>query len=68
MPGCPCGCSLVAPSLVPDALISIYEAFKLFSNATCEENYEATNFEAAWSQILTLTDVKGEVIATFATS
>lgn len=52
--------ALVAPSLVPDALINVCKASKLFSNATCEENYEATNFGAIWTQILALADVKGQ--------
>jgi hypothetical protein len=52
--------ALVAPSLVPDALISVCKASKLFSNATCEEDYAATTFGAVWTQILALADVKGQ--------
>jgi hypothetical protein len=52
--------ALVAPSLVPGALISVCIASGLFSNATCQENYEATTFGAVWTQILALADVTGE--------
>lgn len=45
---------------MPAALISVCKASKLFSNATCEGNYEATNFGAIWTQILALADVKGQ--------
>jgi hypothetical protein len=51
--------ALLAPSLVPAALVSVCEQFKFASNATCQENYAATNFGAIWTQILFFANVTG---------
>ncbi|TIA10316.1 sphingomyelin phosphodiesteras-like protein [Aureobasidium pullulans] len=49
----------LAPELIPDTMVSLCKKYKLQSNETCEENYEATTFGAVWTQILALSDVAG---------
>lgn len=49
----------LAPSLAPDAMVSLCEATKFHSNETCEEDFAATNFGAIWTQILYFADVAG---------
>ncbi|KAG9738430.1 sphingomyelin phosphodiesteras-like protein, partial [Aureobasidium melanogenum] len=51
--------ALLAPELVPDAMVSLCKQFKLHNNETCEEDFEATTFGAIWTQILALADVSG---------
>jgi hypothetical protein len=51
--------ALLAPSLVPEAMVSFCKASKFFSNATCEENFEASTFGAVWTQILFFANVSG---------
>ena len=49
----------LAPSSIPDAMVALCKATKFRSNASCEENYEATNFGAVWTQIIVLGDMAG---------
>lgn len=48
-----------APESVPDLLVNLCEYFQFSSNATCVDNYAATNFGAIWTQILALANVIG---------
>jgi hypothetical protein len=51
--------ALLAPELVPETMVSLCKRYKLHSNETCEEDFEATTFGAIWTQILALSDVSG---------
>ena len=51
--------AFLAPALVPDAMVGLCEATKFHSNATCEEDFAATNFGAIWTQVLYFADVAG---------
>jgi len=47
------------PQQVPDLLVSLCEITQFMSNSSCHQNYDAGNFGAVWSQILSLADVSG---------
>lgn len=49
----------VAPTRVPDLLVSLCKQFQFKSNATCTNNYAATSFGAIWTQVLAFADVTG---------
>ncbi|EPE05725.1 ser thr protein phosphatase family protein [Ophiostoma piceae UAMH 11346] len=49
----------LAPAALPDAMISLCETTGFASNATCQLNYAADVFGAAWTQILAAADVTG---------
>jgi hypothetical protein len=51
--------ALLAPSLVPGAMVSFCKASKFFSNTTCEEDFDADTFGAVWTQILFFANVTG---------
>ncbi|EAW11633.1 PPN1 endopolyphosphatase family protein [Aspergillus clavatus NRRL 1] len=51
--------ALYAPSLVPDALVSLCKKFAFKSNATCEGDYASSAFGAVWTQVLAYADVEG---------
>ncbi|RMZ81297.1 hypothetical protein DV737_g2573, partial [Chaetothyriales sp. CBS 132003] len=47
------------PTLVPDMLVSLCQSTGFKSNTSCQENYEASNFGAIWTQVLALGNVSG---------
>jgi hypothetical protein len=49
----------LAPSLVPDAMVSLCKKMKFHSDATCEEDFNASTFGAIWTQILAFASVSG---------
>jgi hypothetical protein len=49
----------LAPSLVPDAMVSLCKSTQFTSNASCEESYNATTYGAVWTTVLYFADVKG---------
>lgn len=49
----------LAPTALPDTLVALCKATQFTTNATCETNYAADNFGAAWTQILAVADVHG---------
>ncbi|KKA21995.1 Ser/Thr protein phosphatase family protein [Rasamsonia emersonii CBS 393.64] len=49
----------LAPTLVPDAMVSLCKAFHFSSDTSCEQNYAASNFGDIWTQVLYYADVKG---------
>ncbi|KAF8622021.1 hypothetical protein AX15_007311 [Amanita polypyramis BW_CC] len=51
--------ALYAPSLVPDAMVSLCKSYKFKSNASCETSYDASTFGAIWTQVLYYADVLG---------
>ncbi|OJJ42884.1 hypothetical protein ASPZODRAFT_20164 [Penicilliopsis zonata CBS 506.65] len=51
--------ALYAPELVPETLVSLCKQYALHSNATCEEDFAASTFGAAWTQVLAYADVQG---------
>lgn len=48
-----------APTLLPDALVTLCKTTGWASNATCQTTYEAGAFGAPWTQILAKADVGG---------
>jgi hypothetical protein len=50
----------LAPSYLPDAMISLCQTTGWASNATCKNTYEATSFGASWTQILAYADITGQ--------
>ncbi|CZT40532.1 related to acid sphingomyelinase [Rhynchosporium secalis] len=48
-----------APTLVPDAMISLCQATQFQSNLTCKNTYAPGAFGAIWTQVLALADVTG---------
>ncbi|KAL2004087.1 hypothetical protein VTN02DRAFT_307 [Thermoascus thermophilus] len=51
--------ALLAPSLVPDAMVSLCKAFQFKSDSACVQTYAASNFGAIWTQVLAYADVQG---------
>ncbi|KAL1306409.1 hypothetical protein AAFC00_005115 [Neodothiora populina] len=51
--------ALLAPEMVPEVMITLCQQYKLHSNATCEEEFNANAFGAIWTQVLGLADVSG---------
>ncbi|SMY28445.1 unnamed protein product [Zymoseptoria tritici ST99CH_1A5] len=49
----------LAPSLVPDALVSFCNATGFKSEEACAESYNASTFGAIWTQVLAFADVSG---------
>lgn len=49
----------LAPTLLPNAMITLCKTMKWASNATCQSTYEAGAFGAPWTQILAKADVSG---------
>lgn len=49
----------LAPTYVPDALITLCQATGFASNSSCISTYEAGSFGAIWTQVLALADVTG---------
>ena len=49
----------ITPQSVPGLLVALCEKFHFSSNASCEENYAATNFGAIWTQVLAFANVQG---------
>lgn len=49
----------VAPSYVPDAMVSLCQSTGFASNSSCEANYAAGSYGAIWTQVLALADVAG---------
>ncbi|KAI7548074.1 sphingomyelin phosphodiesterase-like protein [Hortaea werneckii] len=49
----------LAPSLVPDAMVSLCTSSGLHSASTCKEDFDARTFGAIWTQVLALADVGG---------
>ncbi|KAI7346729.1 sphingomyelin phosphodiesterase-like protein [Hortaea werneckii] len=47
----------LAPSLVPDAMVSLCTSSGLHSASTCNEDFDARTFGAIWTQVLALADV-----------
>ncbi|KAF2091197.1 hypothetical protein K490DRAFT_71424 [Saccharata proteae CBS 121410] len=48
--------AILAPEMVPDAMVSLCKKYKLHSDTTCEEDFAATNFGAIWTQVLRFAD------------
>ena len=48
-----------SPQKVPEMLVSLCQKFQFESNATCVEEYAATNFGAIWTQVLAFAEVAG---------
>ncbi|TKA69398.1 hypothetical protein B0A49_06375, partial [Cryomyces minteri] len=51
--------ALLVPESVPDAMVQLCKKYKFYSNATCEEKFQATTFGAVWTQVLAFADVGG---------
>lgn len=51
--------ALLAPSMVPDAMVALCTQYKLHNAATCYEDFANTTFGAIWTQVLALADVSG---------
>lgn len=49
----------LAPTLLPDAMVSLCKTTRWASNSTCQNTYEAGSFGAPWTQILAKADVIG---------
>ncbi len=49
----------VAPSKVPDAMVSLCQGYQFESNASCVDDYAAGSFGAVWTQVLAFADVSG---------
>ena len=49
----------VAPSKVPDAMVSLCQKYHFASNASCVDEYAAGSFGAIWTQVLAFADVSG---------
>ena len=49
----------VAPSKVPDAMVSLCQKYQFASNASCVDDYAAGSFGAVWTQVLAFADVSG---------
>ncbi|RMY17452.1 hypothetical protein D0867_06021 [Hortaea werneckii] len=49
----------LAPSLVPDAMVSLCTSSGLHSASTCKEDFDARTFGSIWTQVLALADVGG---------
>ncbi|KAF8344536.1 hypothetical protein F5887DRAFT_1283187 [Amanita rubescens] len=49
----------LAPSLVPETMISLCKSAQFASNTSCEESFNATNFGAILTTVLYFTDVQG---------
>ncbi|KAK8072239.1 hypothetical protein PG996_005587 [Apiospora saccharicola] len=47
----------VAPTYLPDAMVSFCKETGFASNSTCQSQYEAGSFGATWTQILSLAEV-----------
>ncbi|OTA22926.1 hypothetical protein BTJ68_14512, partial [Hortaea werneckii EXF-2000] len=47
----------LAPSLVPDAMVSLCTSSGFHSASTCNEDFDARTFGAIWTQVLALADV-----------
>ena len=48
-----------SPTSVPDMLVTLCKRFQFSSNATCTNDFAATNFGAIWTQVLKFADVTG---------
>ncbi|KAJ6028749.1 hypothetical protein N7540_004325 [Penicillium herquei] len=51
--------ALLAPAMVPDAMVSLCKAFNFAPSETCEEQYDSHTFGAIWTQVLAYADLKG---------
>jgi len=51
--------ALLAPTLIPDAMVALCKTFKFKSNSSCEETFAESNFGAIWTQVLAYADVQG---------
>ncbi|KAK3680633.1 Metallo-dependent phosphatase-like protein [Podospora appendiculata] len=49
----------LAPSHVPDAMVSLCQTTGFKSNALCKTTYEAASFGASWTQLLAYADITG---------
>ncbi|KAI1873910.1 uncharacterized protein JN550_003179 [Neoarthrinium moseri] len=49
----------LAPSYLPDAMVSLCKATRFASNSSCQSTYEAGSFGATWTQILSIAEVAG---------
>lgn len=49
----------MAPSYIPDALVSLCQSTGFGTNSSCKTSYAAMNFGAIWTQVLALADVNG---------
>ena len=49
----------ITPQSVPGMLVNLCEKFQFSSNASCVNNYAATNYGAIWTQVLAFADVEG---------
>ncbi|KIX06248.1 uncharacterized protein Z518_04223 [Rhinocladiella mackenziei CBS 650.93] len=47
------------PQMVPDMLVDLCISTGFRSNSSCRENYEAQNYGAVWTQVLSLAHVSG---------
>lgn len=50
---------LSAPELIPGTMVSLCESYGLHSNQSCQEDFNATNFGAIWTQVLYFGDLAG---------
>ncbi|KAF8335571.1 hypothetical protein F5887DRAFT_609211 [Amanita rubescens] len=51
-----------APSLVPDAMVSLCKSAQFASNTSCENDFNATNFRAVWTTVLYFAGLDGQYI------
>ncbi|KAF9893907.1 hypothetical protein FE257_008878 [Aspergillus nanangensis] len=51
--------ALFAPSMVPDAMVSLCKQFSFKDAASCEHTYAAEAFGAVWTQVLAYADLQG---------
>lgn len=49
----------LAPSYLPDAMVSLCQSTGFSSNSSCQSTYEASAFGAVWTQVLAKADVAG---------
>lgn len=51
--------ALLAPEMVPNAMVALCKQYKLHSNATCEADFDVNTYGYTWTQVLAFADVSG---------
>lgn len=51
--------ALLAPELVPEAMVTLCKQYKLHSNATCEADFDVNTYGYVWTQVLAYANVSG---------
>ena len=51
--------ALLAPEMVPEAMVELCKQYKLHSNATCDADFDINTYGYTWTTVLALADVAG---------